>query len=82
MAEITLLLLFVIALATTGGGRGRERERDGRRRVDNRERELITVTSINMYNATPLSTMRATVTMKGSTFAMAGNERRWFPGDR
>lgn len=74
MAEITLLLLFVIALAMTGGGRGRER--DGRRRVDNRERELITVTSINMYNATPLSTMRATVTMKGSTFAMAGNERR------
>lgn len=63
MAEITLLLLFVIALATTEGGRGRER--DGRRRVDNRERELITVTSVNMYNATPPSTMRATVTMKG-----------------
>lgn len=47
-------------------------EAEGARgRVDNRERELITVTSINMYNATPLFAMRATVTMKGTTFAMA-----------
>lgn len=45
---VTIIVRYCIS---DDGGRERKRERDGHRRVDNRERELITVTSINMYNA-------------------------------